>query len=136
MFLIKMNNRIRWIDYIKYPQLLSIYLAHFSMNWTSNIITVWLPYYLSKNLGINQSALSFTAVPFIVNSLFSIFAGHLADSLISKKWSLLSIRRLMTIIGLVGPALFLIIFMNVDNLVLAIMYFFFVLDLFYRILVS
>ncbi len=42
------------------------------MSWNSNIITVWLPYYLSKYLGVKTTALSFTAVPYVVNSLFSI----------------------------------------------------------------
>ncbi len=42
------------------------------MSWTTNIITVWLPYYLSKNLGVRATALSLTAVPYIINSLFSI----------------------------------------------------------------
>ena len=62
----------KWIDYFKYSQLWSIYLAHFAMSWTTNIITVWLPYYLSKNLGVKATTLSLTAVPYIINSLFSI----------------------------------------------------------------
>ena len=62
----------RWIDFLKYPQLWSIYLAHFAMSWTTNLILVWLPYYLSKRLGVKTTALSLTAVPFIINSLFSI----------------------------------------------------------------
>lgn len=78
----KSNIPIKWIDYFKYFPLWSIYLAHFAMSWTSNVITVWLPYYLSKHLNVSSTALSFTAVPYIINSLFSIFAGHLADSLI------------------------------------------------------
>jgi MFS family permease len=116
----KSANRINWIDYFKHPQLWSIYLAHFAMMWTSNIITVWLPFYLSKQLGVKTTALSFTAVPYIINSFASIFAGHFADSLIVGNWTVLSVRRIMTLIGLIGPAFFLLIFMAVDNLVLAI----------------
>lgn len=110
----------KWIDYLKYPQLWSIYLAHFAMSWTTNIITVWLPYYLSKHLGVKATALSLTAIPYLINSLFSIVAGHLADSLISGNWTVLSVRRLMTTIGLVGPSIFLLIFMSVENLHMAI----------------
>lgn len=116
----KISSRIKWIDYFKHSQLWAIYLAHFAMSWNSNIITVWLPYYLSKYLGVKATALSFTAVPYIVNSLFSIVAGHLADSLIMSNWTVYSVRRLMTTIGLVGPAILLLIFMTVDNLVLAL----------------
>lgn len=105
-----------WIDFLKYPQLWSIYLAHFAMSWTSNLILVWLPYYLSKHLGVKSTALSLTAVPFVINSLFSIVAGHLADSLISSNWTVLSVRRCMTTIGLVGPSIFLLMFMNAESL--------------------
>jgi hypothetical protein len=42
------------------------------MNWTSYIITVWLPTYLSKNLGVSITALSLAAVPYIMNTLFGI----------------------------------------------------------------
>lgn len=115
----KLTNRTRWIDYFKHSQLWSIYLAHFAMSWTSNIITNWIPYYLSKYLGVNSTALSFTAVPYIINSLSGILTGHLADSLIIGNWSVLSVRRLMTVLGLAGPGLCLIVFMTVDNLVLA-----------------
>lgn len=67
-----MTSRIKWIDYFMHSQLWAIYLAHFAMSWNTNIITVWLPYYLSKYLGVKTTALSFTAVPYVVNSLFSI----------------------------------------------------------------
>lgn len=109
-----------WKDYFKYPELWAIYIAHFAMSWTTNIITVWLPYYLSKNLGVKSTALSITAVPYVINSLFSIVAGHLADSLISKNWKVLSVRRLMTSIGLIGPSIFMLIFMTVQSLQMAI----------------
>jgi len=116
----KISARIRWIDYFKHPQLWSIYIAHFAMSWTSSIITTWLPFYLSKQLGVKTTALSFTAVPYIVNSLCGILIGHLADSLITGNWSILSVRRTMTSIGLIGPAIFMLIFMGVDSLLLAI----------------
>lgn len=110
----------KWIDYFKYPQLWSIYLAHFAMSWTTNIITVWLPYYLSKHLSVKSTALSLTAVPYIINSLFSIVSGHLADSLISSNWTVLSVRRIMTLIGLIGPSIFIVVFMTAESLQMAI----------------
>ncbi len=115
----KLSHGRNWLDYFKYPQLWAIYLAHFAMSWTTNIITVWLPYYLSKNLGVKASSLSLTAIPYLINSLASIGAGHLADSLINDSWSVLSVRRLMTTIGLVGPSVFILIFMNVESLQMA-----------------
>ncbi|RZF47620.1 hypothetical protein LSTR_LSTR014747 [Laodelphax striatellus] len=80
----------------------------------------WLPTYLAPNLGANKESISFTAVPYIVNSLVGIVAGHFADTLISKRWSVLSVRRLMTSIGLLGPVVFLLAFCAVDNLLAAV----------------
>ena len=52
---------------------------------------------------------------------FSV-AGHVADSLITRhKWTVLSVRRLMTCIGLVGPAVFILFFSAVYNLPLAVL---------------
>ena len=48
-------------------------------------------------------------------------AGHLADSLANDRtWSLLGVRRLMTLIGLMGPGLFLLAFVQVSNLHFAV----------------
>jgi hypothetical protein len=52
-----------------------------------------------------------------MNSLLGIFGGHFA---IINKWSVLSVRRLMTCIGLIGPSIFLLFFINTENLLLAI----------------
>jgi MFS family permease len=116
------NNRINYyLDYFKYKQLLCIYVAHFSMNLTMYLITSWLPTYLFKIFNINEYTLSLTALPYVFNSLFGILNGHFADSLIMNKWSILKVRRLMTSIGLLGPAFCLFIFIFTDNLLLAIM---------------
>lgn len=53
--------------------------------------------------------------------LFKLVAGNYADKLIDNRWSVLSVRRLMTTIGLVGPAVFLLLFCTVNNLAPAIM---------------
>ncbi|XP_059469725.1 uncharacterized protein LOC132193220 [Neocloeon triangulifer] len=98
----------------------SIYLAHFAMNWNSYIVMQWLPTYLLRSLGADKENISFTAVPYIFNSILAIVAGHFADKLVSKGWSLLKVRRLMTSIGLVGPAFFLIAFCAVNNLAAAV----------------
>jgi hypothetical protein len=48
-------------------------------------------------------------------------AGHFADTLVGqRKWTVLSVRRLMTSIGLLGPGVFLLAFYTVDNLLAAV----------------
>ncbi|XP_045466330.1 probable anion transporter 4, chloroplastic [Harmonia axyridis] len=117
------SRSTRWTDFILSRPLWAIYVAHFAMNWSSYIIMQWLPTYLTRYLGGDAHSLSLTAVPYIVNSIVGIICGHLADGLLQNKgWSILNVRRLMTCIGLIGPALFLAIFCVVDHLALALFF--------------
>ncbi|XP_072023745.1 sialin-like isoform X2 [Amphiura filiformis] len=114
------KNTVRWTSYLSHRSLWAIYVAHFAMNFSNYIVLSWLPTYLQRHLGANALDVSFTAMPYIMNSLIGVVAGHYADSLIAKKWTVLSVRRLMTSIGLLGPALFLMLFGSVDSLALAL----------------
>lgn len=66
------NSNVRWLEFITHWPLWSIYIAHFSMNWSNYIVMQWLPTYLSSTLGANQSHMMSTAVPYIMNSLVSV----------------------------------------------------------------
>ncbi|CAG0907555.1 unnamed protein product, partial [Cyprideis torosa] len=113
---------VPWIEFISHWPLWAIYIAHFSMNWSNYIIMQWLPTYLSRTLGADMKSMSFTAFPYIANSIFAIGAGHLADWLATeRRWSLLAVRRLMTLLGLMGPGIFLLAFSQVSSLALAVM---------------
>ncbi|KAK9499905.1 hypothetical protein O3M35_002846 [Rhynocoris fuscipes] len=116
------NPNVMWCEFVSHWALWAIYLAHFAMNWSNYIIMQWLPTYLARNLGANKESISFTAVPYVINSLVGILSGHFADTLISRKWSVLSVRRLMTGIGLIGPGIFLLAFCAVDNLLAAVVF--------------
>ncbi|XP_002742420.1 uncharacterized protein LOC100367151 [Saccoglossus kowalevskii] len=109
-----------WSAFIMHRALWAIYSAHFAMNWSNYIILSWLPTYLTQ-LGANKNDISFTAIPYIMNSLVGVAAGHYADSLISKRqWTLLSVRRLMSTIGLLGPAVFILLFGKMQSVLLAL----------------
>lgn len=119
------NQRTKFVPYMRYVSLWplwAIYTAHFAMNWTTYIIMHWLPTYLVHSLGADPQSMSLTALPYLVNSVSGVAAGHWADSLIEKNWSLLSVRRLMTALGLVLPAFFLMLFCAVNSLLPAILF--------------
>uniref|UniRef100_A0A6A7FYL8 Sodium-dependent phosphate transport protein 1, chloroplastic-like n=3 Tax=Hirondellea gigas TaxID=1518452 RepID=A0A6A7FYL8_9CRUS len=99
----------------------AIYIAHFAMNWSNYIIMQWLPTYLAKILSASATSLSITAMPYVVSSVCGIGWGHLADRLVQGGSSILRVRRLMTLIGLVGPALCLALFTEITSLVLAVL---------------
>ncbi|XP_076371148.1 uncharacterized protein LOC143257000 isoform X2 [Tachypleus tridentatus] len=116
------NINVRWTEFISHWPLWAIYVSHFAMNWSNYIIMQWLPTYLARSLGANKEDISLTAVPYVINSLFNVVAGHFADSLITRKWTVLSVRRLMNSIGLIGPAVFLLCFCAVNNLLFAVIF--------------
>ncbi|XP_050402694.1 uncharacterized protein LOC126818993 [Patella vulgata] len=116
------NTNVRWSEFICHWPLWSIYIAHFCMNWSNYIIMQWLPTYMTRNLKANKSHIMFTAVPYVMNSLIGVVAAHFADALIGHKWTVLSVRRLMTTIGLLGPGVFILFFSAVNNLPLAVFF--------------
>jgi len=56
-----------------------------------------------------------------IKKFYFLVSGHLADSLISSSWTVLSVRRCMTTIGLIGPSIFLLFFMSAESLQTALM---------------
>ncbi|XP_035699588.1 sialin-like [Branchiostoma floridae] len=100
----------------------AIYSPHFAMNWSNYVVLSWLPTYLQRALGANANDISFTAFPYMVNSVVGVGAGHMSDWLGSRKnWTVLSVRRLMTSIGLLGPAMFILAFSTTNNLIVALL---------------
>lgn len=69
---VSQNRNVRWMEMIYHWPLWSLYIAHFSMNWSNYIIMQWLPTYLATTLLANKESLSLTALPYIVNSLVGI----------------------------------------------------------------
>ncbi|KAG8238072.1 hypothetical protein J437_LFUL016425 [Ladona fulva] len=116
------NRNVPWSQFLCHGPLWGIYAAHFAMNWSSYIIMQWLPTYMARSLSASSLAISLSALPYIANSIFGIVAGHAADALISRNgWPVLSVRRLMTNLGLLGPAFSLLIFCSVNNLAFAVL---------------
>lgn len=66
------NKNYRWIEFISHWPLWAIYIAHFAMNWSSYIVMVWLPSYLTKTFDADPTNLSFTALPYVMNCLSGV----------------------------------------------------------------
>lgn len=50
----------------------AIYIASFSQNWSNYIILIWLPTYLSRNLGADRQSISLTAIAYFINSICGV----------------------------------------------------------------
>ena len=66
------NHNVRWIEFIGHWPLWSVYIAHFSMNWSNYIIMQWLPTYMARNLGAAKEDIMFSAVPYVLNSVVGV----------------------------------------------------------------
>ena len=70
------NSNVQWVEFISHWPLWSIYVAHFSMNWSNYIIMQWLPTYMARTLGAARKDMMFTAVPYIMNSIVGVGVLH------------------------------------------------------------
>nr|XP_020008220.1 sialin-like isoform X1 [Castor canadensis]XP_020008221.1 sialin-like isoform X1 [Castor canadensis]XP_020008222.1 sialin-like isoform X1 [Castor canadensis] len=88
----------------------AIEVAHFSYNWTFYTLLTLLPTYMKDILRFNVQENGFvSALPYFGCWLCMILSGKAADNL-RVKWnfSALSVCRIFTIIGMIGPAIFLV----------------------------
>ncbi|XP_063726035.1 sialin-like isoform X2 [Symsagittifera roscoffensis] len=117
------KSSVHWSEFVNHSSLLAIYFAHLCMNCSNYTVMSWLPTYLDRVFKAKPDEMSLTAFPYAANSILGVVAGHYADYLIVKRsWTTLSVRRAMTTVGLVGPALFTLLFSLSDNVALALLF--------------
>ncbi|VDK21662.1 unnamed protein product [Anisakis simplex] len=82
----------------------------------------WLPTYLRVTFHADPTAVSLAALPYLANSIFAVVTGHMVDNLVNThRMSLRNARVMATVLGLVLPAVFLVIFAFVRSLFLSIL---------------
>ncbi|XP_012787603.1 sialin isoform X1 [Sorex araneus] len=104
------QKSIPWIPMLKSLPLWAIVVAHFSSNWTFYTLLTLLPTYMNEILRFNiQENGVLSAVPYFGCWVCMILSGQLADNLRAKwNFSTICVRRTFTLIGMIGPAVFLI----------------------------
>lgn len=101
---------VPWVSILKSLPLWAIVVAHFSYNWTFYTLLTLLPTYMKEILRFNVQENGFlSALPYFGCWLCMIVCGQAADYL-RVKWnfSTISVRRIFSLIGMVGPAVFLV----------------------------
>ncbi|KAG9337989.1 hypothetical protein JZ751_027326 [Albula glossodonta] len=104
------SDSIPWSSIFSSLPLWAIVVAHFSYNWTFYTLLTLLPTYMNSILGfsIQQNGM-LSALPYLGCWLLALLGGQLADFLReSCFFSTVAVRRAFTIIGMVGPAVFLV----------------------------
>ncbi|XP_017320087.1 sialin [Ictalurus punctatus] len=117
--------------YIPWPSILTsvplwaIVVAHFSYNWTFYTLLTLLPTYMNDILGfsIKENGM-LSALPYLGCWLLSMGGGQLADYLRETcLFRTVSVRKAFTIVGMMGPAVFLVAAGYTDcNYILAVIF--------------
>uniref|UniRef100_A0A8C9CML9 Sialin n=1 Tax=Phocoena sinus TaxID=42100 RepID=A0A8C9CML9_PHOSS len=104
------QKSVPWVPMLKSLALWAIVVAHFSYNWTFYTLLTLLPTYMKEVLRFNIQENGFlSAVPYLGCWLCMILSGQAADNLRAKwNFSTLCVRRVFSLIGMIGPAVFLV----------------------------
>lgn len=101
---------IPWRVLLRTPAVWAIITNHFCHNWTLYVLLAWLPSYFKATFGVSlTNAGLLSAAPWLVSFLMVNTAGSLADHLLARGFGATVVRKLMQVVGLVGPAVFLLL---------------------------
>ncbi|KAM6956689.1 sialin [Aplochiton taeniatus] len=103
-------GHIPWGSILTSMPLWAIVVAHFSYNWTFYTLLTLLPTYMSNILGFSiQQNGALSALPYIGCAVLAVLGGQLADYLReSCLYPTVAVRKAFTIVGMLGPAVFLV----------------------------
>ncbi|KAL2634291.1 hypothetical protein R1flu_005770 [Riccia fluitans] len=100
--------KIPWRLLLSKAPVWALIISHFCHNWGTFILLTWMPTYYNQVLGFNlmESGL-FSVLPWLTMAFSANVGGWIADTLVSKGYSVTFVRKLMQSIGFLGPAFFL-----------------------------
>ncbi|KAK4371903.1 hypothetical protein RND71_007287 [Anisodus tanguticus] len=101
-------TNIPWKLILSKAPVWALIISHFCHNWGTFILLTWMPTYYSQVLKFNLTESGLLCVlPWLSMAIFANLGGWIADTLVSKGFSLTSVRKIMQSIGFLGPAFFL-----------------------------
>lgn len=101
-------SSIPWKLILSKAPVWALIISHFCHNWGTFILLTWMPTYYNQVLKFNlaESGL-FCVLPWLTMAVFANIGGWIADTLVSKGFSITTVRKIMQSIGFLGPAFFL-----------------------------
>ncbi|XP_007910508.2 sialin [Callorhinchus milii] len=104
------KNIVPWAAIWKSLPVWAIVVAHFCDNWTTYTLLTLLPTYMTEILQFDIKENGFlSALPYLGCLLFMIIAGLVADFMMEKlNFTTSVVRKIFTLIGMIGPAVFLV----------------------------
>ncbi|CAA0842570.1 Ascorbate transporter- chloroplastic [Striga hermonthica] len=115
-------SKIPWKKILSKAPVWALIISHFCHNWGTFILLTWMPTYYNQVLKFNltESGL-FCVLPWLTMAVFANIGGWIADSLVSRGFSVTSVRKIMQSIGFLGPAFFLTQLSHVNTPALAVL---------------
>ncbi|XP_051880359.1 sialin isoform X2 [Pristis pectinata] len=104
------KKNVPWQSIWKSLPLWAIVVSHFCYNWTFYTLLTLLPTYMEEILQFDIKENGFlSALPYLFCWIMMISAGLIADYLMKKQnWTTSTVRKMCTLIGMIGPAMFLV----------------------------
>lgn len=107
---------IPWKELLSKPAVWALIASHFCHNWGTFILLTWMPTYYNQVLGLDlKSSGLFSVLPWITMAVAANVGGWIADTLVSRGWSVTTVRKVMQSIGFLGPAFFLTQLSNINT---------------------
>jgi MFS transporter, ACS family, solute carrier family 17 (sodium-dependent inorganic phosphate cotransporter), other len=106
----QVTPQIPWKRLLLLPPVWAVLVGHFCGNWVLYVLLAWLPSYFKSTFGVTlANAGLLAAAPWLTSFLFSNIAGHIADRMLRAGRNASFVRKLMQSIGLMGPAVALLV---------------------------
>ncbi|XP_069742030.1 sialin isoform X2 [Narcine bancroftii] len=104
------KKNVPWRSIWKSLSLWAIIVPHFCYNWTFYTLLTLLPTYMEEILQFDIKENGFlSALPYLFCWIIMICAGLTADYLMKKQnWTTSAVRKMCTLVGMIGPAMFLV----------------------------
>ncbi|KAL2898757.1 Sodium-dependent phosphate transport protein 1 chloroplastic [Bienertia sinuspersici] len=113
---------IPWRAILSKPPVWALIVCHFCHNWGTFIILTWMPTYYHQVLKFNLTESGiFCVLPWLTMAVSANFGGWTADTLVSKGYSVTTVRKIMQTVGFLGPAFFLTQLSHVNSPAMAVL---------------
>ncbi|XP_023754258.1 ascorbate transporter, chloroplastic [Lactuca sativa] len=101
-------TEIPWRLILSKAPVWALIVSHFCHNWGTFILLTWMPTYYNQVLKFNLTESGLLCVlPWLTMAVFANIGGWIADTLVSRGFSITTVRKIMQSIGFLGPAFFL-----------------------------
>ncbi|KAM2667206.1 hypothetical protein EV2_018925 [Malus domestica] len=113
---------IPWKLILSKPPVWTLIVCHFCHNWGTFILLTWMPTYYNQVLKSNLTESGLLCVlPWLTMAIFANIGGWIANALVSKGFSVTTVRKIMQSIGFLRLAFFLTLMSRVKTPVMGVL---------------